>query len=242
MKRKVISTVIAVCMVAGTMVGFETSVNAATSKSEDSGEKITLKLFHNWINVDEAPYFEDIAEEFESTHPNVDIVVENVGDPDYKSKLKVMLGADDAPDIFFSWSGEFAYKFARAGSALDLMEYYEADPEWKDSFIQAALEPFQYEEGIYGVPVRVDAKLMIYNKDLFEKYNVEVPTTYDEFLNVCQTFKDAGITPLAMGNSDPWTACHYISTFNSMCVPSDVRAVDNNYKTGTFTDEGYVQH
>ena len=241
MKRKVISTVIAACMVAGTMVGFGTSVNAATSNSEDSGEKITLKLFHNWINVDEAPYFEDIAEEFESTHPNVDIVVENVGDPDYKSKLKVMLGADDAPDIFFSWSGEFAYKFARAGSALDLTEYYEEDPEWKDSFIQAALEPFQYEEGIYGVPVRVDAKLMIYNKDLFEKYNVEVPTTYDEFLNVCQTFKDAGITPLAMGNSDPWTACHYISTFNSMCVPSDVRAVDNNYKTGTFTDDGYVQ-
>lgn len=241
MKRKVISTVIAACMVVGTMASFGTSVNAATSKSEDSGEKVTLKLFHNWINVDEAPYFEDIAEEFESTHPNVDIVVENVGDPDYKSKLKVMLGADDAPDIFFSWSGEFAYKFARAGSALDLTEYYEEDSEWKDSFIQAALEPFQYEEGIYGVPVRVDAKLMIYNKDLFEKYNVEVPTTYDEFLNVCQTFKDAGITPLAMGNSDPWTACHYISTFNSMCVPSDVRAVDNNYKTGTFTDDGYVQ-
>ena len=44
-----------------------------------------------------------------------------------------------------------------------------------------------------------------------------------------------------MGNSDPWTACHYISTFNSMCVPSDVRAADNNYKTGTFTDDGYVQ-
>ena len=31
------------------------------------------------------------------------LVVENVGDPDYKSKLKVMLGADNAPDIFFSW-------------------------------------------------------------------------------------------------------------------------------------------
>lgn len=30
MKRKVISTVIAACMVAGTMVGFGTSVNAAT--------------------------------------------------------------------------------------------------------------------------------------------------------------------------------------------------------------------
>ena len=49
MKRKVISTVIAACMVVGTMASFGTSVNAATSKSEDSGEKVTLKLFHNWI-------------------------------------------------------------------------------------------------------------------------------------------------------------------------------------------------
>ena len=91
MKRKVISTVIAACMVVGTMAGFGTSVNAATSNSEDSGEKITLKLFHNWINVDEAPYFEDIAEEFESTHPNVDIVVENVGDPDYNPMFVLVI-------------------------------------------------------------------------------------------------------------------------------------------------------
>ena len=254
MKHKLVSAILTLGMVMGLLAGCgssEQAENEGSTKTEvssagteaaaaDSGEKITLKLFHNWINVDEAPYFEDIAEEFESTHPNVDIVVENVGDPDYKSKLKVMLGADEAPDIFFSWSGEFAYKFARAGSALDLTQYYEEDPEWKDSFVQAALEPFTYEDGIYGVPVRIDAKLMIYNKDLFEEYNVEVPKTYEEFLTVCQTFKDAGITPLAMGNSDPWTACHYISTFNSMCVPNDVRAADNNYKTGEFTNDGYV--
>ena len=95
----------------------ETKAGAASDKG---GEKVTLKLFHNWINVDETPYFEDLAEEFEATHENVEIVIENVGDPDYKSKLKVMLGADEAPDIFFSWSGEFGQKFARAGSVLDL--------------------------------------------------------------------------------------------------------------------------
>ena len=82
--------------------GQSTTESAKENESGDSSdEQITLKLFHNWINVDETPYFEDLAAEFESTHPNVDIVIENVGDPDYKSKLKVMLGADDAPDIFF---------------------------------------------------------------------------------------------------------------------------------------------
>lgn len=206
-----------------------------------AGEKITLKLFHNWINVDETPYFEELAAEFESTHENVDIIIENVGDPDYKSKLKVMLGADNAPDIFFSWSGEFGQKFARAGSVLDLSAYYDGDSQWKDSFIQAALVPFEYENGIYGVPVRLDCKMMVYNKALFEQYNVQIPKTWDAFLDVCQTFKDAGLIPLALGNQDPWASCHYISTFNGMCVPEDIREKDYNYKTGEFTDPGYVQ-
>ena len=33
---------------------------------------------------------------------------------------------------------------------MDLTEYYEEDSEWKDSFIQAALEPFQYEDSHFG--------------------------------------------------------------------------------------------
>ena len=137
--------------------GQETEAPAEDSGSEtedSSDEQITLKLFHNWINVDEAPYFEDIAAEFEASHPNVKIEIENVGDPDYKSKLKVMLGAEDAPDIFFSWSGEYAQKFVRAGSVLDLTQYYDEDSQWKDSFIPASLSPFESDGKIYGVPVR----------------------------------------------------------------------------------------
>lgn len=242
-----VSALLTACGSAGDTAA-DTSANnvgdtSAVAETEATGEeeKITLKLFHNWVNVDETPYFEDIAAEFEASHPNVDIVIENVGDPDYTSKLKVMLGTDDAPDIFFSWSGEFGQKFIRAGSVLDLSEYYEADAEWKDSFIQAALVPFSNNDGIYGVPVRVDCKMMVYNKKLFEQYNVEVPTTWEEFLDVCQIFKDAGIIPLALGNLEPWASCHYISTFNGQCVPVETREADYNYSTGEFTDAGYVE-
>lgn len=266
MKAKLVSLMMVVCMTAALLAGCGdggSKDNANTPSTDENngeqqnsgdngstdskasgssdGEKITLKLFHNWINVEEAPYFEDIAAEFESTHENVDIVIENVGDPDYRSKLSVMLGTDDAPDIFFSWGGESAYKFVRAGLVQDLTQYYEEDSAWKDNFVQAALPPFEYEDGIYGVPVRIDCKMMIYNKALFEEYNIEIPTTYEEFLQVCETFKKAGIIPLALGNLEPWASCHYISTFNGMCVPEDVRRMDNDYKTGTFTDPGYVQ-
>lgn len=221
--------------------GNKTEPDNSGGSQSGKEEEVTLKLFHNWINVDQAPYFEDLAEEFEAYHPNVHIVIENVGDPDYKSKLKVMLGADDAPDIFFSWSGEFAYKFARTGSVMDLSKYYEADGEWKDSFIPAALKPFEYDEGIYGVPVRIDCKMMTYNKEMFEEYGVDVPKTWEEFLEVCETFKKAGIVPIAFGDAEAWAACHYISTFNGQCVPQDIREADCNYETGEFKDEGYIE-
>ncbi len=241
MRKKAIYLLLAMCCTISLIGCGKKKDNNLKEKDASGDEKVTLKLFHNWINKDEAPYFLDIAKEFEKSHPNVHIKIENVGDPDYKSKLKVMLGANDAPDIFFSWSGEFAYKFARANKAIDLSKYYEEDTKWKESFVQASLVPFEYNEDIYGVPVRIDCKLMAYNKELFDKYNLKVPTTFDEFLNICDVFKKEDIIPIALGNSDPWAAGHYISTFNSLCVPEDIRTKDNNYKTGSFTDPGYIE-
>lgn len=241
---------LALTMVTGVMAGCGTSAPASepsasapagTSATPAAGEKVTLKLFHNWVNVDEAPYFEDLAKEFESTHSNVDIQIQNVGDPDFKSKLKVMMGAADSPDIFFSWSGEFAYKFIRAGSVWDMTDYVNKDTEWKNSFVQAALKPFTLDGKLCGIPVRLDSKMMVYNKKIWAEQGIEVPKTFEEFLAACQKFKDAGILPIALGNQDPWATCHYLSTFNAQCVPEDVRLKDYNFKTGEFTDPGYVQ-
>ena len=44
-----------------------------------------------------------------------------------------------------------------------------------------------------------------YNKTLFEQYDIAVPKTWDEFLQVCQTLKDNGITPLYGPYKETWT-------------------------------------
>ncbi len=45
-----------------------------------------------------------------------------------------------------------------------------------------------------------------YNKALFEQAGIEeIPTTWTEFLSVVQQLKDAGITPIALGERDKWT-------------------------------------
>ena len=35
-------------------------------------------------------------------------------------------------------------------------------------------------------------------KEIFEQYNLTPPTTMDEWLNVCKTLKDNGITPISV--------------------------------------------
>jgi raffinose/stachyose/melibiose transport system substrate-binding protein len=43
---------------------------------------------------------------------------------------------------------------------------------------------------------------MYYNKDLFKKYNLQVPTTYDDLVKVMDAFKSHGITPLSVGGAE----------------------------------------
>ena len=76
---------------------------------------------------------------------------------------------------------------------------------------------------VYGIPFRLDCKLFFYNTQIFEENGLTAPTTWDELIQVCETLKAAGITPIAYGNLEPWSASHYIGTLNQICVPDDVR-------------------
>ncbi len=215
---------------------------ACSSKKADGadGEKITIKFLHKWPQEENAKFFDSIVEEFEKQNENVDIVVEAVGDEPIKDKLRVLLGAEESVDVFFSWSGEFAKKFIRSGNVLDLTPYLDESPEWRDSIMQAGTEPFSSDGKVYGIPYRINCKLFVYNKKVFDENKLTVPKTWDEFLVVLDTLKKSGITPIGFGNIYPWAGCHYITGLNQKCVSQEVRAKDYLQESGEFTDPGYV--
>jgi raffinose/stachyose/melibiose transport system substrate-binding protein len=55
------------------------------------------------------------------------------------------------------------------------------------------------------VPFARQATVMFYNKGLFEKHGVAVPTTWDEFMAANTKLAAAGVTPIAVGAKDDWT-------------------------------------
>ncbi len=207
----------------------------------DGSEKITIKFLHKWPQEENAKFFEEIVKEFEAQNKNVDIVIEAVGDEPIKDKLRVLLGANESVDVFFSWSGEFAKKFIRSGNVLDLTPYLDKSPKWRDSIMKAGTEPFSADGKVYGIPYRINCKLFVYNKKIFDENGLKAPKDWDEFLTVLDTLKQKDITPIGFGNIYPWAGCHYITGLNQKYVAQEVRAKDYLQESGEFTDPGYVE-
>ncbi|MBZ5517203.1 ABC transporter substrate-binding protein [Bacillus sp. KS1] len=217
------------------------SAAACSSQSSSSDGKVTLKFFHRWPKEPEKSYFEEAVKEFEAAHPDIHIQTEAVLNDSYKDKVKVMLGTTSPPDIFFSWSDRFAYKFIKGNKALDLSSYYQQDKDWSSQLVQSQIKPFTHDGKQYGVPWQMDAKSFFYNKDIFNALHLKPPATWDELITVSEKLKKNGYIPISFGTKAPWTISHYIGTLNQRMVDEKTRAKDYSPETGEFTDEGYVK-
>ena len=165
---------------------------------------------------------------------------ESVLNDAYKDKVKVVAGSHDAPDVMFTWSGSFLQELVKAGDVMDLGPWLKDNPQVKDRFYPSQLTPFASAGGQYGLPVDMQAKLFFYNKDVFAKLGLSVPQTWDEFLDVLDTIKRSGTTPIEFGAKEQWPIAHYVGTLNQRVLPQKVFDADQNPAKGTFGDQGYV--
>ncbi len=210
--------------------------SVATAQDELEG---TISFLHKYGDPRYTPYFDEVVAAYEAAHPKVTIDVTAETDQGVKDKLRVLAASNTLPDIYFSWAGDFTKKFVRGGLAKDLTDDVTGD--WKASFTPAALDAYTYDGKLYGVPITLDAKYLVYNKQMFQDAGIAVPTTLEELLSACDAFKAGGVAdPIAFGNQFGWPAIHYMTQLNAYSVPPETLAADYDPATGAFTDPGYL--
>lgn len=207
------------------------SVLLSGCNSEDSG-KIEIELVQSKLEAVAA--FEKIEEDFNKTHDNIHLTIQSPNEA--MTILKTRFIREDYPDII-GISGDIDYSnFLDADMFMDISDF-EGVSDIKQVYmdIEDELELIP-KDGVYGLPYVANAAGILYNKDMFEENNWEIPKTWTEFIQLCETIKDSGVYPLYFGFKDTWTC---LAPWNALAVglaPSDTCAQVNAGKT-TFTEE-----
>lgn len=187
-----------------------------------------------------APYFVEIAKQYEEQHPDVKIELIQEDDDSVKGKTKTLVASNSIPDVFFSWTGTWGGNFIRGKRAVDLTPVIGPDTEWGRTFAPAAVSAFVYDGKYYGIPLYLDAKFMGYSKKIFTDLSLSEPEDLDGLLVACDKIRESGVTPISFGNKESWPAVHYLGQLLAYNVPKDVLEKDFEPATAEYGDPGYV--
>ncbi|MEU0425211.1 sugar ABC transporter substrate-binding protein [Streptomyces canus] len=118
-------------------------------------------------------------------HPDINIKMEIVsasGNTIPQAKLLLDVKADKAPDIA-AFDTQYLPQFVTTGTVLDLKTVSGGNASSLASNYEAwAWSTVQVGDGLYGLPIDSGPLSLYYRKDLFEKYDLPVPTTMDEYV------------------------------------------------------------
>ncbi|PKN98865.1 MAG: ABC transporter substrate-binding protein [Chloroflexi bacterium HGW-Chloroflexi-4] len=212
----------------------------APAATEAAAEPVTITWWHITTKDPGLTEFQKMADDYMAMHPNVTIELTILENEAFKTKLTTVMQSGEVPDIFQSWGQGGMIEQVNAGLLKDISADLEG--EWGDSL--GALDAFAVDGKNYGVPWDMGAVTFWYNKDLFEQAGVEVPTTWSEFLTVCETLKAAGITPISVGEGDKWPGMHiwaYLVSRIGGAEAFSAAAASGDARTGSFEDEAFVQ-
>lgn len=256
MKRRLyvgISVVMAAMMAAGCGMTSGSSSTGSADASSDSGSAetaasgegaTTISLMLNGSTADQQiPGYEKLIEEFNASNEyGVTVTYELVANADYKTKLTTLMASDSEPDIIFTWELGYLENFVNGNKIVDLQPYLDADEEWANSFNGGTLEQLTYNGDVYGIPTQSSMCLMFYNTAIFDEYGLSVPTTYDEFVEVCETLKSNDVTPIALASTaeDAWLVSQYIQQLSNG-IAGDALYESLKDGTGKWNDDAFVQ-
>jgi len=205
-------------------------------------DEVTIDWWHISTEETQAAYWQGLADAYMADNPNVNIEITILENAAFKQRLTTVMQAGDPPDLFQSWGGAVLWTYADNGLVRNIAP--ELEGEWKDSFsAQAALELYGQNGEYYGVPWTWGAVGLFYNKALFEQAGLDPenpPATWTEFLDAVQTLKDAGITPISLGEGEKWPG-HFWWVYLATRLGGEEAFLKAYDRSGSFTDEPFVQ-
>ena len=218
MKKKKWNKLVSVLLVMVTVMSLLSGCGGKSAEKEDA-ETITVYLWTTSLYEKYASYIQeqlpDINIEFVVGNNNLDFyrfLDENGGLPDIITCCRFSL--HDASPL--------------KDSLMDLSTTNEAGAVY-DTYLNS----FRNQDGsVNWLPVCADTHGFVVNKDLFEKYDIPLPTDYESFVSACQAFDEVGIRGFTADYYYDYTCMETLQGLSA----SELSSVDGRKWRTTYSD------
>ena len=218
MKKKKWNRFLPALLVMVTAISLLSGCVGKSAEKEDA-ETITVYLWSTSLYERYAPYIQEQLPDV-----NVEFVVGN-NNLDFYKFLKENGGL---PDIITCCRFSLHDASPLKDGLMDLSTTNAACAVY-DSY----LSNFMNEDGsVNWVPVCADAHGFIVNKDLFEKYDIPLPTDYESFVSACQAFDKVGIRGFTADYYYDYTCMETLQGLSA----SELSSVDGRRWRTTYSD------
>lgn len=218
MKKKKWNRVLPGFLVMVTVISLLSGCGGKSAEKEDA-ETITVYLWSTSLYEKYAPYVQEQLPDI-----NVEFVVGN-NNLDFYKFLKENGGL---PDIITCCRFSLHDASPLKDGLMDLSTTNAAGAVY-DSY----LSNFMNEDGsVNWIPVCADAHGFIANKDLFEKYDIPLPTDYESFVFACQAFDKVGIRGFTADYYYDYTCMETLQGLSA----SELSSVDGRKWRTTYSD------
>ncbi len=206
--RKTLLTVVSALTVLSltTACGGGSGASGAKNNSKAKAGSATVTVWSD-VSGDAQKAIDQEVQRFNQSQSDVTVKSQYFESNPYKQKLQIVMGANNGPDIFSNWGGGRLKDYIDAGDVVDLTPYLKGKT---DKYLSSIMQSVTFNGKIYGVPHgNLQQVNFFYNKDLFKKYGVTPPKTWNDLLSAVKTFKSKGIAPIALGGKDKWPDLMY---------------------------------
>ncbi|MEU8353047.1 MULTISPECIES: ABC transporter substrate-binding protein [unclassified Streptomyces] len=136
------------------------------------------------------PTLKQVVADFEKKYPKVDVELVNAGtaDDQYTALQNAVSAGDGVPDV-----AQIEYyalgQFAMSKSVADLAPY--GADKLEDAYSPGPWSAVTANGGVHGLPMDSGPMALFYNKKVFDKHGIEVPETWDAYVDAARELKKA---------------------------------------------------
>lgn len=176
------------------------------NKSDRDGKKEVIRIWT--IHGDTEKALDIALEQYRKNHPEVAFEVTVYKNEVYQTAVNNAMLTDSLPDLFFMWGYSKLQRFVDAGMIQEITDTVRED-KISEVLRSKGLDAFTFEGRIYALPLYGWEADMFCNREIFQEYGMEYPSTYEQFLKVVEECKRQDIIPVVTGAKEGWLSSLY---------------------------------